>query len=76
MENVLTQAVARQRQLAQLADGDSFRQVILLHALAQIPVLRLQRLIGHQGTGAAKAAAVAALAVGFELQVAEIAEQG
>ncbi len=48
---------------------------MLLHPLAQIPVLRLQRLIGHQGAGTAEAAAVAALTVGFELQMAEIAEQ-
>ncbi len=47
MENVLTEAVARQRQFAQLANGDTLGQIVLLHPLAQIPVLRLQRLIGH-----------------------------
>lgn len=75
MENILTKAVACQCQLAQLANSDALGQVVLLHPLAQIPVLRLQRLIGHQGAGTAKAAAVAALAIGFELQVAEISEQ-
>lgn len=75
MENVLAEAVARQRQLAQLANGDALGQVVLLHPLAQIPVLGFKRLIGHQGAGTAEAAAVAALTVGFELQMAEIAEQ-
>ena len=76
MEDVLTEAVARQRQLAQLADGDALGQIVLLHPLAQIPVLGFERLIGHQGAGTAKAAAITALTVGFELQVTEIAEQG
>lgn len=76
MEDILTEAVARQRQLAQLADSDALGQIVLLHPLAQIPVLGFERLIGHQGAGTAKAAAIAALTVGFELQVTEIAEQG
>ncbi len=76
MQDILTEAVARQRQLAQLADVDARRQIVLLHPLAQVPILGLQGLVGDQGAGAAEATAVAALAIGFELQVAEIPEQG